>query len=103
MKHLIPIAFLSFCACLPQLWAQAEDLSQVWPTQWICAAEASPKVYGVQHFRRTFSLDSLPASLVVHSSGDMRYQLFLNGNMLTWGPLAGDLRHWYHESTDIAP
>ena len=83
--------------------AQKEDLSQVWPAKWIMPQNAPAKAYSVHHFRRTFFLDSLPSALVVHSSGDMRYQFFVNGRQVCWGPLRGDLRHWYYESTDIAP
>ncbi|NQZ76381.1 MAG: alpha-L-rhamnosidase N-terminal domain-containing protein [Ekhidna sp.] len=45
----------------------------------------------------------MPKELIVHTSGDTRYQLYVNGSMVTWGPLTGDLRHWYYETSDIAP
>jgi alpha-L-rhamnosidase len=65
--------------------------------------DAPAKEYAVHHFRKTFELDQIPDALIVHTSGDNRYQLFVNEQMVTWGPLRGDLRHWYYESTDIAP
>jgi len=35
-----------------------------------------------------------PSKFVVHASGDNRYQLFVNGTRVAWGPARGDLFHW---------
>jgi hypothetical protein len=83
--------------------AQVEDLNCVWPARWIVATDAPTREYNVQHFRRSFTLDTLPDSLIVHTSGDNRYQLLVNGKIVTWGPQRGDLRHWHYESTDLTP
>jgi len=83
-------------------YAQREDLTCVWPAHWIMS-QGPAKEFSVHHFRKEFMLDEIPDSLIVHTSGDNRYQLFVNETMVTWGPLRGDLRHWYYESTDIAP
>ena len=82
--------------------AQKEDLTQVWPAKWIVAGDGPWSAYGVHRFRRTFELDTVPSQLIVHTSGDNRYQLYVNGQRVTWGPLRGDLDHWYYESTDIS-
>ena len=103
MKNLLCTSLWLLCLAPSLLYAQPEDLTQVWPAQWVAAAEGDWRSYGVQRFRHRFSLDSLPAQLVVHTSGDNRYQLYVNGTRVTWGPLRGDLDHWYYESTDIAP
>ncbi len=95
---LVVAIFVSFST-----FAQKEDLSEVWPTKWVMPQNAPAKEYSVHHFRTSFEVDRIPDSLVVHTSGDNRYQLFVNGKMVTWGPLRGDLRHWYYETTDIAP
>jgi len=63
----------------------------------------SPFDYGVYHFRKTFDLQSKPASFVVHVTGDNRYQLFINGERVAWGPARGDLNHWRFETVDLAP
>jgi hypothetical protein len=39
----------------------------------------------------------------VHVSGDNRYELFVNGTRVSWGPARGDLQHWRYETVDIAP
>jgi len=96
------LSFL-FIFSITTSFAQKEALDQVWPAKWIMAANGSPKSYGVQHFRKAFELETVPEKLIVHTSGDNRYQLFINGEMVTLGPQRGDLRHWYYESTDIAP
>jgi hypothetical protein len=57
----------------------------------------------VTHFRKAFTLASLPAHFTVHVSGDNRYELFVNGARVLAGPARGDLDHWRFESLDIAP
>jgi len=83
--------------------AQPEDLTQVWPSVWIQPSAGPVKEFSVCHFRKSFILDTIPEELVVNTSGDNRYQLYVNGQLVTWGPLTGDLRHWYYETTDIQP
>ena len=65
--------------------------------------ESAPQAYGVYHFRRAFDLPARPDEFVVHVSGDNRYQLFVNGARVSWGPARGDLTHWRYETVDIAP
>lgn len=100
---ILALTALAYFSCSPFLPAQPEDLTQVWPAQWIAPANAPWKSYAMHRFRKTIELDTVPEQLVVHSSGDNRYQLFVNGERVTYGPQRGDLNHWYYESTDIAP
>ena len=74
----------------------------VWNARWIDAPGTSGQDYGVYHFRRTFDLPEKPASFPVHVSGDNRYELFVNGVRVSWGPARGDLQHWRYETVDIA-
>lgn len=84
----------------PQL--NPDLLTKPWSARWIAAQGAPPTEYGVYHFRRAFDLVAKPASFVVHVSGDNRYQLFVNGERVVWGPARGDLHHWRFETIDIA-
>jgi alpha-L-rhamnosidase len=97
----ILIVLAASIICLSS-YGQKVDLTQVWPAKWIIPEAAPAKEYSVHHFRKTFELDQIPDTLIVHTSGDNRYQLFVNEQLVTWGPLRGDLRHWYYESTDIS-
>jgi hypothetical protein len=90
--------------------AQASDvninpdlLTKRWSASWISHPSASPKDFGVFHFRRTFDLNSQPEKFIVHVSADNRYRLFVNGQSVCRGPARGDLMHWRFESVDIAP
>src|SRR6185437_6882812 len=78
-------------------------LAPVWAAQWIDVPGTAPYDYGVYHFRRTFELATKPDHFVVYVSGDNRYQLFANGERVSWGPARGDLKHWRYETVDIAP
>jgi hypothetical protein len=73
-----------------------------WKARWILPAGAEPTAYGVYHFRHTVTLDAKPASLRVHVTGDSRYELYVNGVKVSWGPARGDLYHWRYETVDIA-
>ncbi len=75
----------------------------VWNADWIDVPGVSQQDYGVYHFRRTFDLPSKPGQFVIHVSGDNRYQLYVNGKRISWGPARGDLTHWRYETLDIAP
>jgi len=63
----------------------------------------SPFAAGVYHFRRSFEIAAKPAQFVVHVTADQRYQLFVNGKPIVWGPARADLKHWRYESIDLAP
>ena len=39
----------------------------------------------------------------MHVTADNRYQLFVNGARVSWGPARGDLYHWRYETVDVAP
>ncbi len=78
-------------------------LRERWTASWIAAPGAPPFNYGVYLFRRNFELSENPRSFIVHVSADNRYQLFVNGARVSWGPARGDLLHWRFETVDIAP
>ncbi len=99
-SHFLCIALFFFLA---MAYAQKEDLTGTWPSSWIEPASGSVMDYSVSYYRKSFTMDKLPDTLMVHTSGDTRYQLFVNGKQVTWGPQTGDIRHWYYESTDIRP
>jgi hypothetical protein len=78
-------------------------LRRVWTARWISAPKTPPNEYGVYYFRRSFDLAARPERFMVHVSGDNRYQLFVNGHRVAWGPARGDLFHWRYETVDLAP
>jgi hypothetical protein len=99
-------AFLLQVGAAPLAAALAEDdglMRRVWTARWIGVPGAPPAEYGVYHFRRTFELTAKPEKFVVHASADNRYQLFVNGRRVAWGPARGDLFHWRYETIDLAP
>jgi len=78
-------------------------LTEPWPAQWIAPPGADGQAFGVYHFRRTVTLDAVPDSFVVHTSGDNRYQLFVNGERVRKGPARGEIPNWRFETTDLTP
>jgi hypothetical protein len=95
--------YAAFALCAMAAAQTPKPLAPTWAAQWIEVPDASPYNYGVYHFRRAFDLTSKPERFVVYVSGDNRYQLFVNGKRVSWGPARGDLTHWRYETVDIAP
>jgi hypothetical protein len=80
-----------------------ELLRRRWEAAWIVAPGTDPFGFGVYHFRKTLQLPDRPARFVVHVTADNRYQLYVNGVRVVWGPARGDLNHWRYETVDLAP
>ena len=100
MIHLRYLLLLIICLMgSPTLLQAQEDES----APWISYPTANVNNYGVYHFRRSFTLDQAPSRLVVHVSGDNRYQLFVNGQRVAYGPAKGDLTTYKYDEVDIAP
>jgi alpha-L-rhamnosidase len=78
-------------------------LKYPWKAQWIEHAAGPYRDFGVFHFRKTFHLERVPGSFVVHVSADNRYRLFVNGISVSIGPARSDLDHYRYETVDIAP
>ncbi|MBB6325814.1 hypothetical protein FHS59_001429 [Algoriphagus iocasae] len=70
---------------------------------WISYPSANVTDYGVYHFRKTFDLKEVPENLLVHVSADNRYNLFVNGQRVSYGPAKGDFKTYNYDVLDIAP
>ena len=101
-KQKLPLALLALALASQAPATNPELLNRVWSAQWIAVPDAPTFDYGVYHFRRSFELAARPASFVIHVSADNRYQLFVNGARVAWGPARGDLFHWRYETVDLA-
>lgn len=84
------------------LAAYQQPATPNWTAMWIATPGTSPDGYGIYHFRKAFELTSKPDHFAVHISGDNRYQLFVNGARVAWGPARGDLTHWRYETVNLA-
>lgn len=73
------------------------------PEPWVSYPSANAGAYGVYHFRKSFSLEEVPAELIIHLSADNRYELFVNGRRVCFGPAKGDLITYKYDVIDIAP
>ncbi len=78
-------------------------LTRRWEAIWIVPPGTNSFGFGVYHFRKTIDLPSRPERFVVHVTADNRYQLWVNGTRVAFGPARGDLNHWRYETVDLAP
>ncbi|PWT99824.1 MAG: alpha-L-rhamnosidase [Bacteroidetes bacterium] len=95
---LFPASLFCQTASLNPQWANG-----FWHAKWIAKDRQSDTQFGVYHFRKTFNLDSKPATFVVNVSADNRYRLFVNGHSVATGPARSDLANWNFETIDISP
>jgi hypothetical protein len=72
------------------------------PAPWISFPSANVTNYGVYHFRKSFDLEKVPEKLVIHVSADNRYNLFVNGERVCYGPAKGDLKTYKYDVIDIS-
>jgi len=77
-------------------------LNTTWTASWITDSSAPQREYGIYHFRKNFTLSTIPSIFVVNITADNRYRLFVNGKPVCSGPARGDLFNWYYETVDIA-
>ena len=69
---------------------------------WIAYPSANVTEYGVYHFRKSFDLEKVPEKLLIHVSADNRYNLFVNGERVCYGPAKGDMLTYKYDVIDIA-
>lgn len=83
--------------------AQSDSLqTQLWSASWISVPGINPHEYGVYKFRKDFELNAIPNEFIVNVTGDNRYKLYVNEQIVSIGPARGDLAHWNYETVDIA-
>lgn len=75
----------------------------MWEARWISIPDEQPNAYGVYHFRKSFDLQVVPESFVVHVSADNRYKLYINEQLVSLGPARCDVYNWNFETVDLAP
>ncbi|WP_051129994.1 alpha-L-rhamnosidase-related protein [Pedobacter arcticus] len=103
----ISTLLLFFCLlATQQSYSQTDTLrnTRAWNAQWIGlnAFFDFGDYYGVYCYRKTVSLGSKPSNFYIHISADNHYKLWINGNLVSVGPTAGDLFNWRYETVNIA-
>lgn len=54
-------------------------------------------------FRKTVDLTNVPKSYFINISADSQYKLYVNGQLVEFGPGKGDDKIWFYDIVDIAP
>src|SRR5208337_3344319 len=105
IRNIVLAVALSLIPCsISTSQTTGKDLvNRLWKAWWITHPDGPQREFGVFHFRKTFTLESVPQRFVIHVSGDNRYELFVNGERVLVGPARGDLNHWRYETLEIAP
>lgn len=97
------VLLLAFSSCFAiDAYSQAAAIHS-WTANWIGPQVNTGTEYGVYYFRKSFPLNSRPASFKIHVSADNRYKLYVNEVLVSMGPARGDTYHWNYETVDLAP
>lgn len=70
---------------------------------WISYSKSDSTNYGVYHFRKSFEINDVPQKLMIRVSADNKYNLFVNGKRVCYGPAKGDLKTYKYDLVDVAP
>lgn len=73
-----------------------------WNAKWISQIYDPQRDLGVFAFRNRLTLDRVPDSLLVKVSADNRYKLYVNNELVSFGPQRGDTLHWFYETIDLS-
>ncbi len=72
-----------------------------WLSEWTPEDAAEPRIV---YFRKTVTLEEVPAVHTIRVSADSRYKLYVNGAFVTEGPQkAIDRIEWFVDTVDVAP
>ena len=83
--------------------AAPPKLGAALPANWVTHPAASAADHTVLLFRKEFSVAEVPDSFTVGVTADNQFRLYLNGELITFGPQLGDIDHWRYDSIDLAP
>jgi len=103
MKFRFYTLILCFVICVDKASAQKDSVSSKrWNAHWI-DLPGQDKDYQVCLFRKTLNFNTKPLSYKVFVSGDNRYKLYVNGQLVSIGPARGDFYYWNYQTVDLAP
>lgn len=71
----------------------------LWPYRWINGGDAGNGPH-VSAYRRVFTIDEA-MTIRAHVSGDERYELYVDGQLIGRGSERGDASNWYFETYDL--
>jgi hypothetical protein len=102
-KLLLFIAAFYLVTALAAQSISPDLLIRQWDARWLSVPGEPAQGYGVYLFRKSFEMQKVPATFIVHVSADNRYKLYVNEKLVSVGPARGDLYYWNFETVDLAP
>lgn len=74
----------------------------IWHPQW--SETDRDTAGGFTHFRKLVVVpEDLTGPVRIQITADTRYKLFINGQLVSFGPVKGDQHRWFYDEVDIAP
>jgi alpha-L-rhamnosidase len=92
--------FVKLCSFSQEI--PKEYLQKTWSAKWILVPKTSQTDYGVYLFRKQFDLKETSKDFTIYISADNHFQLFVNEQLVGFGPAKGDLSNWNYDIINIA-
>lgn len=84
-------------------YVSPEFSQKMWKASWINVPDTDGLAYGVYLFRKEIEIVDTLETFPVFISADNKYQLYINGTLVSRGPAKGDLSHWNYDQLDLVP
>lgn len=98
---ILVLLFLSFSVISQSV--DSKFSQKMWEAFWIKVPDTEGANYGVYLFRKKLEITQLNDSFPIYISADNKYQLYVNGNLISIGPAKGNITHWNFEQLNLAP
>lgn len=76
-----------------------DDSNWIWVPEWNLEDKDNTRLV---YFRKVIEITAEPISAKVDITADSRYKLYVNGQLVQFGPSKGDNQIWFCDSVDIA-
>ena len=83
-------------------YPEARYQPEAWRGHWITHPAISQGEAVMLHFRRTFDLAQVPSEFIINITADNNYTLYVNGQLVCFGPQLGDIIHWRYETVNLS-
>src|SRR5690606_3640346 len=77
-------------------------LKYPWKASWVETSDVDEYGFGVYLFRTQLNVNRVPNDMRINISADNKYLLYINGTLVSHGPVQSDVFNWKFHTVDIS-